>query len=1034
MSQPLLLIVLSLAVLPADVLAQNPVQIQFQTDPVLVQTGTDIVFTVLTVSEVLSITWTYRADTTLGLWAGGNAVVNPVAQFQGRITITATQLRIGSAQLRDAGNYTVEVNPSATTGLSVNSRSILLRVFDAVSGVSLFVPSVAVEGRNVSLSCTWTTGTETTVQWGKGGATITADSRITISAGSLVMDPARRSDAGEYTCTVSNPVSARTATQSLTVYYGPDTPVLTKSAPTECVGEGDAVAGQTVRLTCMSDSLPPALFSWQRDGQPVASAQPDSGVLSVQTSSANQSGRYSCTARNSITGGTSEQGTDLAIVGTCLSGGQVAGVVIGCLILLFIIIAIIVILVLLVRRRRADQRQRDSMGLQKTDPNPRLIPPDPPPHAARELGQGPHPPLHDFNTSTRHPDRLYTLPPEGHGNPHTLPRNGLHNTNTHQHNGQTHTNGLPHNAIHNTNSYPHNGIDNPAFMHTVSQNGNALPHTQQQNPNILIQAGAAQAGAQPPTVHVNLNSLPQTAQQNNNAQMPTVHVNLNSYPTNGQPTQQDSSALPLTNIASNSAPQNQQNLIRSGQSHTNPRMQTGLSYPGNRDTSPQTPPGLIPTGYTHHNSHNTAQRNANTQTYQQDPMPNARSGHTVPADRNSAPRDASAAANSHRRQMPWDRLRGTPAYPNGTAQRGQTPPDSTPDSTDYTTQPPTRQARTPNRTQPGAQSQTASRSRAASRQDALSVARQTQTLSSSPGPNLQGQNTRSVTQPEATHHTHRSPRAQRESTQQDIRALPGSQTAPRQVAAHSNNPQALPLMSHPASVDRVAVSQGPVTQQGPTAPWGPDTRALADPNHLPQAHTAQQHRVAQIQTTPQGLGTQRQPGIQSANQPRQGGTAPIPYPSAQPNPTNLTQASLQTHTRRAQTFQNRNQQTQAALLHPGPQARAAVPGARRPPTPPAVIPLAQFQTLPKERTQHKSPARGPQPPRPPVNMPMAQRHPQVQQRPKVHHHPATMHANPHHHPGNAHMHANAHRHAHAHGHGPPAHFAHPRQAHRERPR
>uniref|UniRef100_A0A3Q1FYH4 Ig-like domain-containing protein n=1 Tax=Acanthochromis polyacanthus TaxID=80966 RepID=A0A3Q1FYH4_9TELE len=177
--------IFSSVLLPANVLAQDQVQIQFQVDPVLVQTSTEAVFTVLTVPEVLSMTWTYQGGVTLGLWAGGAAVVNPVAQFQGRVTITATQLRIG----------------------------------DAVAGVSLFVPSVAVEGANVSLSCTWTAGTEITVQWDKGGSAIIADSRITISRGSLVINPARRSDAGEYTCTASNPVSAQEATQSLTVYY-----------------------------------------------------------------------------------------------------------------------------------------------------------------------------------------------------------------------------------------------------------------------------------------------------------------------------------------------------------------------------------------------------------------------------------------------------------------------------------------------------------------------------------------------------------------------------------------------------------------------------------------------------------------------------------------------------------------------------------------------------------------------------------------------------------------------------------------------
>lgn len=120
--------ILCLVLLTADVVAQNPVGIQFQTDPLLVQTGTDIVFTVLTVPQVLSITWQYQGGVTLGLWAGGAAVVNQVPQFLGRVTITATQLQIGNAQLQDAGNYTVSVIPTGTI-LTPNSRSIQLSVF-----------------------------------------------------------------------------------------------------------------------------------------------------------------------------------------------------------------------------------------------------------------------------------------------------------------------------------------------------------------------------------------------------------------------------------------------------------------------------------------------------------------------------------------------------------------------------------------------------------------------------------------------------------------------------------------------------------------------------------------------------------------------------------------------------------------------------------------------------------------------------------------------------------------------------------------
>ncbi|KAM9851644.1 HEPACAM family member 2 [Aulostomus maculatus] len=271
-----------------------------------------------------------------------------------------------------------------------------LVLVDPVAGVSLFVPSVAVEGTNVSLRCTWTAGTDISVQWGKDDSAIIADSRITILEGLLVISPARRSDTGRYTCTVSNPVSAETASESLRIYYGPDTPVITKDTPKECVGGGDARVGQTVRLNCMADSLPPALFSWQGNGVPLPSDQPDSGVLSLETVSTSESGEYICTARNIITGGVSDQRTDLAIVDTCLDVGEVVGIVIGCLLLLIIIVLLILLIVCLVqRRRRVTERQRGRDGVvvvQKTNPNPRPLPPVPQTNGARDLGQGPPPP------------------------------------------------------------------------------------------------------------------------------------------------------------------------------------------------------------------------------------------------------------------------------------------------------------------------------------------------------------------------------------------------------------------------------------------------------------------------------------------------------------------------------------------------------------------------------------------------------------------------------------------------------------------
>lgn len=108
---------------------QDPVPIQFQSSPVLVATGNNAVFTVQTISNIFSITWLAPGGATLGQWINSQAVLNPIAQYQGRVSISATQLTISNSQLGDAGNYTVTVTPSALTGLGTNSRSVTLSVF-----------------------------------------------------------------------------------------------------------------------------------------------------------------------------------------------------------------------------------------------------------------------------------------------------------------------------------------------------------------------------------------------------------------------------------------------------------------------------------------------------------------------------------------------------------------------------------------------------------------------------------------------------------------------------------------------------------------------------------------------------------------------------------------------------------------------------------------------------------------------------------------------------------------------------------------
>ncbi|XP_043116289.1 transcription factor mef2A isoform X2 [Puntigrus tetrazona] len=594
-------VVFSLTSLPLAVVCLDPVPVQFVKTPVLVASGTDAVFTVQTVSDVSLVRWTDGSAATLAMWANGGPVVMPVPQYQGRISVTAAQLTITGSRLSDSGNYSVSVEPSSATGLGVNTRSVQLKVFDAVSGVRLSLPSLPLEGGNVSLSCSWSAGSEVSVVWGKGGAALSPDGRVAISAGSVLIRQARRDDAGEYTCTVSNPVSAQTAKANLSVYYGPDAPQLTK-ASSECVGGGDATVGQTVRLTCTSASLPPASFSWKLNDQPVTAGQSGSGALSVQIFSANQSGRYTCVAQNDVTGGTSQQQIDLAVV--------------------------------------VDRRLRDTVELQKTNQNEGMT------IANRAFANGNHPDLTLHNSL---PQNFTAIPNNNNGNINTMSQNIPSNSNPLQHhNAHLNTDVFQHNF----NTVPDNGHQNNSYPNNDPQR--SFPQQVQHNPNILIQTGNSQPGALAPTVHVNLNTLPRN-DQFNNSQPQTVHVNLNTYPPETNRVQQHAeSALQGQRINSNHQNNFQTGLLSSdplslgNQPHA---LLNNASTNGSHQAN-----GLIQTGY----SHPTNQTNANRRTANSRSSAEERTRSSVPVQTDNQFGDS----RTHVQQMPWDRLRGTPAYPN----------------------------------------------------------------------------------------------------------------------------------------------------------------------------------------------------------------------------------------------------------------------------------------------------------------------------------------------------------------------------------
>ncbi|XP_062841237.1 putative uncharacterized protein DDB_G0291608 [Trichomycterus rosablanca] len=986
------------------------------------------------------------------------------------VDIGATQLKISASRLSDAGNYTVTVTPAATTGLATNSRSVTLRVFDAVGPASLFVPSLAIEGGNVSLSCSWSKGTETKVAWSKGGTDLSSDPRVNINAGSLIINPANRNDSGQYTCTVSNPVSTQSATAGLTVNYGPDTPQMTKTS-SDCVGGGDSTVGQSVRLTCTCVSLPPALLSWQFNGQTLAGGQSTGGALSLQVFSTNQSGQYVCSASNSVTMKTSQQQISLSVVGTCLSVGAVAGIVVACFVAL---VLIIVAIVLILRQRRVDRRLRTVIRHQKQSLNNRPTSP-----AALQNGHDnpefledqPDPPLHHVNRLDQNTTNIWHT---GHGNNEPLRQNRPINNNIPQNN-----NIRPDNTDGNSNSYRH-------------ENSQSNPHGRpQQNPNILIQTGHGEQGTQ--TVLINLNTQPR--QRNADAQPATVHVSLAAPQTpSGRPNENHNHQQSDPNtvqqlVVPRQENQNAQNAMQYEERSNRFQEQNHPQYLRNPTQGDHAGPAALRRTLEHvehsDNVHNGYSHNRHT-------SPNHTRSQPVP---NEVSNRSDASADL--RQMPWDRMHGTPAYPNHQAEdsdsdESQTSSQDRSDSERASPGPNLRPRRSPvdgrirNVSNPSRRDLLRQLAQGAAqrryRTDQQSMTARQQNVGISQRTNAPQHQTAQTQTSTPTRFTTQAAPDHRQVTSNPV---PLTQAALQQHTNQTSTPtrftaQAAPdhrqVTSNPVPLTQAALQQHTNQTSTPTrftAQAAPDHRQVTS-NPVPLTQAALQQHTNQT-STPTRFTTQAAPDhrqvtsnpvpltqaalqqhtnqtstptrftAQAAPDHRQVTSNPVPLTQAAlqqhtnqtstptrftaqaapdhrqvtSNPVPLTQAALQQHTSQTSNpLPNMTHQTQTALQHPGTQP---IPSQTLPakqinregqavPTPPPVLRPAEFRTLPREPLQQ---------PRPLQTIQIMKRPTVGHHRPhNVHRRPRTMHANLHRHIENPHMHASAHKH--------PAHMNQPR--------
>ncbi|KAF4118224.1 sialoadhesin-like [Onychostoma macrolepis] len=243
--------------------------------------------------------------------------------------ISENQLQLRSVSRHDSGNYRCAVSgyqhlisPPVYLNVEYPPKSV---------SVSISASGEIVEGDSVTLSCSSDSNPPALIfSWFKGGKSVGSGRIYNISKISS-------DHSGEYKCISRNKHGEKDSDAvTLNITYKP------KNVSVSINGSAEIVKGDSVTLSCSSDSNPPALiFSWFKENQTSAVGSGQSFIISSFNSS--HSGRYYCEAQN-------QHGSQRsASVSVSVKGAQraalhtVTGIVTGCGGLIFIIIIIVFI-------------------------------------------------------------------------------------------------------------------------------------------------------------------------------------------------------------------------------------------------------------------------------------------------------------------------------------------------------------------------------------------------------------------------------------------------------------------------------------------------------------------------------------------------------------------------------------------------------------------------------------------------------------------------------------------------------------------
>ncbi|XP_072536672.1 cell adhesion molecule CEACAM1-like isoform X2 [Salminus brasiliensis] len=263
-----------------------------------------------------------------------SAESSPAAEYQwavdgSELSDVGQKLVLPNIQSNDSGSYTCIAHNTKTLRYST-SEPLNITVLEKISGVRLIGPSeLIIEGNSTNLTCQ-ASGMVVSAEWTKDSQKLSPSSSVIFSPNnrSVTINPVQPKDSGEYRCTLSNPVSSGFASYTMIVNYGPDGVHVT--GPSEVEVEGNLV------LSCRADSVPEPVYEWQFNGTKTGVT---TATFSVQQVNFTYSGNYTCITWNNVTRREASGSHMLAVKakgtlsgqGGPLSGGAIAGIVIGIL-------------------------------------------------------------------------------------------------------------------------------------------------------------------------------------------------------------------------------------------------------------------------------------------------------------------------------------------------------------------------------------------------------------------------------------------------------------------------------------------------------------------------------------------------------------------------------------------------------------------------------------------------------------------------------------------------------------------------------